>query len=73
MNFKLSKTFNLCHARSTKLKERFKSDKILKNQLSDYPYWTSRRFEPRKDFDRIAEIEETPSKDQIMTEYLQHF
>ena len=46
---------------------------ILKNQLSDYPYWTSRRFEPRKDFDRITEIEETPSKDQIMTEYLQHF
>ena len=30
-------------------------------------------FKPRIDFDRIVEIEETPSKDQIMTEYLQHF
>ena len=36
-------------------------------------YFTSGRFKPRKDFDRITEIEETPSKDQIMTEYLQHF
>ena len=69
MNLKLSKTFNLCHERSTKLKERMKLYKIL----LENPYFTSGRFQPRKDFDRIAEIEETPSKDQIMTEYLQHF
>ena len=30
-------------------------------------------FQPPKDFDRPEEFEETPSKDKIMTEYLQNF